>query len=91
MGHSQANLVEFAKRYIAKLSLSGHPNYSPSPPVTGETAIAFALRRAAHLLSPPMDSAESNEIECVSAARQVAGLLEELEKQWAQAIEEESR
>lgn len=33
--------------------LSSHPNYRKTRPKPGESAIAYALRTAAHLVSPP--------------------------------------
>jgi len=65
-----------------KESLSSHINYKPILPEQNESPISFALRAAAHLISPSQVSGESNEIECVDVAKQILGLKDELEQKW---------
>lgn len=63
-------------------SLSYHPNYKQKEPIDGESQIAFALRSAAHLLSPPQEAGESNELECIDVAVQILNLQDSLEAIW---------
>lgn len=64
--------------------LRGHPNFALSLPAVGESAIAYALREAAHLLSPPKVEDEDEAIECNDAAASVLGLKDDLERLWSQ-------
>jgi hypothetical protein len=63
-------------------SLATHVNYKQGEPFPYETQIEYALREAAHLLSPPMTEGESQEIECVEAAKQIRALAPKLQKLW---------
>ena len=62
--------------------LINHPNYHPTGPYRDETCIAFTLRRAAHLLSPPQEPRESEGMKCVDAAQQIRNLHYELQTEW---------
>jgi len=66
----------------SSLSLASHVNYKKGQPRPYETPIVYALRQAAHLLSPPMEDDESSEIECVDAAKQIRALAPKLQKLW---------
>ena len=59
-----------------------HPNYEETEPVEGESIVAFTLRCAAHLISPPMESDEDNEFECVDIAAQILTLEKSITKRW---------
>lgn len=63
-------------------SLASHVNYKQGEPRPYESKIEFALRSAAHLLSPPMVDDESHEIECVDAAQEIRELAPKLQKIW---------
>jgi hypothetical protein len=63
-------------------SLATHINYKQGEPFPYETQIEYALREAAHLLSPPKVENESLEIECVEAAKQIRALAPKLQKSW---------
>jgi len=55
--------------------LSDHPNYKITDPKEGEDAIGYALRSAAHLLSP-------SHIKPYSASDEIMGLLWSLQVRW---------
>jgi hypothetical protein len=63
--------------------LKSHPNFKEQVPLEGETQIEFALRSAAHLISPPMEDGESTHIECVDLALAVRALAPELNDIWS--------
>lgn len=71
MGYSEIIKAEKERSDRRKAYLRDHPNYEFPSPKKGESQIAFALRCAAHLLSPPQQDGESQEIECVEAAAQI--------------------
>ena len=54
--------------------LSSHPNFKFPKFRKGESDSDYALRCAAALISPPQEPGESQEIECVDAARQILDL-----------------
>lgn len=62
--------------------LSQHPKYKEGDPYMFESSIDYALRSAAHLVSPPQLKGESNEIECVAVAKQIVELGPNLQKRW---------
>jgi hypothetical protein len=62
--------------------LKAHPNYNSPIPMRGESKTDFILRSVAHLISPPQEEGESNEIECVDVSAAVIALGPELEKAW---------
>lgn len=64
-------------------SLYDHPNFSISGPRDRETQIAYALRMAAHLLSPPKKPGENDSIACEDAAVEIQRLSASLESLWA--------
>jgi intracellular sulfur oxidation DsrE/DsrF family protein len=63
-------------------SLKKHPNYAALEPLDGEDKIAFALRSVSHLISPPQEHGETNEIECIHLADAVLLLREDIEAKW---------
>ena len=66
------------------IRLENHPNYKqPIPTPQLETPIAFALRCAAHLISPPKEDGEDDEISCEVVAEQIIEMTEEIETAWA--------
>lgn len=65
-----------------KPKLTDHPNFSLPAPELGESAISFAMRCAAHAVSPPQDAGESYEVECVDVAQQLRDLTEAVEAKW---------
>jgi len=62
--------------------LMAHPNYESIMPLKGESKVSFALRAAAHLVSPPMVEGESNEVECVDVANSILLLKGDIDKRW---------
>jgi len=66
-----------------EIELRKHPNYKRLAPFQGETPIAFALRYAAHLVSPPKVEGESDEIQCQDVAKQIRSIESEVEAAWA--------
>lgn len=62
--------------------LSMHPNYEQPMPKEGEDLVAYTLRCAAFLISPPQLPGESNEIECVDVAAQVLALAADIRRTW---------
>lgn len=62
--------------------LKCHPNFKEQIPIDGETQIDFALRAAAHLISPPFVDGESTHIECIDLASAVRALSTELNDIW---------
>ena len=77
MGHTNCRKAAVGPK------LKDHKNYKETKPIKGESQIAFALRAAANLLSPPKCDGESDEIECVDAAADIMDLKDSLEKVWA--------
>lgn len=62
--------------------LRTHPNYKETKPQANETIVAFTLRCAAHLISPPMEDDEDNEFECIDIAEQVLALEKSVTHRW---------
>ena len=62
--------------------LRTHPNYKETKPQEGESIVAFTLRCAAHLISPPMENDEDNEFECIDIAAQILALEKSVIKRW---------
>ena len=62
--------------------LSDHPNFGFTNPQPGETQIEYALRSAAHLLSPPKVDGEDEEIKCDVAAAEMISLNGILQNRW---------
>jgi hypothetical protein len=62
--------------------LKSHPNFKEQIPIDGESQIDFALRVAAHLISPPFEEGESTHIECIDLAGAVRALAPELKDIW---------
>ena len=62
--------------------LRTHPNYKETEPQEGESIIAFTLRCAAHLVSPPMLDDEDNEFECTEISEQILALEKAITKRW---------
>lgn len=71
-------------RVRALSTLTTHPNYQQPTPNPGESPVAYALRCASHLVSPPQESDESFEIECTQVAQAIRDLEEAIEAAWAQ-------
>lgn len=67
--------------------MRNHPNYLLPTPIQGETQIAFALRCASHLVSPPQESGESYELECVDVRDGILSLLDDVQNRWDKFIE----
>lgn len=65
-----------------KSDLRTHINYEHTEPVYAETLVAYALRCAAHLVSPPMLPDEDNEFECQDVAAQILLLEKEITEKW---------
>lgn len=63
-------------------ALKRHPNYEDKYPIKGETKTQFTLRCIAHLVSPPMEENESNEVECVDLASAILAMNDEIEEKW---------
>ncbi|WP_158600324.1 hypothetical protein [Fibrisoma montanum] len=63
-----------------------HPNYKELTPNTGETLVAFSLRCAAHLISPPQEEGEDYELECVDVAVAIQALAPDIEQKWNDSL-----
>ncbi len=74
--------VEAIKIRDVLAHLKSHPNYKEQIPIDGESQIDFALRVAAHLISPPFEDGESTHIECIDLASAVRALAPELNDIW---------
>lgn len=70
------------RKFVEVKDLTSHSNYKHSEPVEGESVIAYTLRCASHLVSPPMEDGEDNEFECVDVARQILALEKKINEQW---------
>lgn len=81
MGYGLAD-IEAIKIRDVLAHLKKHPNFKEQIPIDGETQIDFALRVAAHLISPPMEEDESTHIECIDLASAVRALAPELNDIW---------
>lgn len=88
MGYNQSTTRE-AEAYRLALKqgkqtamLKSHPNYKDQTPFAGETLIAYTLRCAAHLVSPPQDPGESYDVECVDIAAGILSLETEITERW---------
>lgn len=66
--------------------MRNHPNYLLPTPIKGETQIAFALRCASHLVSPPQELHESYDVECVDVRDGILSLLEDVTKRWNESV-----
>jgi hypothetical protein len=62
--------------------LKSHPNYKDQQPYKGEGLVAYTLRCAAHLVSPPQFEGESYDVECTDIASGILSLEEEITKRW---------
>lgn len=60
--------------------LKSHPNYKDQEPLEGESVIAYTLRCAAHIVSPPQEEGESYDIECTTIKAAILGLEKEIEE-----------
>ena len=61
-------------------SLKLHPNYKVLIPISGESLVAFTLRYAANLISPPQFEGESYDVECTTLKDGILSLEEEIER-----------
>lgn len=82
MGVGYTRFSEAIKADEILQKLKEHPNYSKQIPIEGESQIEFALRVAAHVISPPQENDESTHIECVDLAAAIQALAPELNKVW---------
>lgn len=64
------------------LNLSAHLNFEIQEPRPGESEIAFALRCAAFLVSPPQVEGEDTTIECTEVAKQIVELEAAVRTAW---------
>ena len=79
MGYSENEVIRTeATRKID--TLKKHPNYKDLTPIKGETLVAFTLRYAANLVSPPQYKGESYDVECTTIKAGILSLKEEIEK-----------
>lgn len=62
--------------------LDSHPNFKLPTPNENEGLVAFTLRCAAHLVSPPKEDGESHENECIEVARQILDLRDRVQSAW---------
>lgn len=67
-------------------SLILHPNFELMRPYPYESAISFALRCAAHLVSPRQEPDESEETECTDMANQIEELRPTVEELWRRHV-----
>ena len=65
--------------------LRDHPNFELPTPERDESPIAYALRAAAHLISPPKIDYENYRIKCEDVAKQMMELGAELQQRWSDA------
>lgn len=86
MGYSTGNTIvgDVRKKQIAKSidSLKSHPNYKEPQPFKGEGLVAYTLRCAANLVSPPQMDGESYDVECTEIKSAILLLESEIEKKW---------
>lgn len=82
MGVGYTRFAEAVRADEILQKLKEHPNYSKQIPLENETQIDFALRVAAHLISPPQENDESTHIECIDLAAAIQALAPELNKIW---------
>lgn len=82
-------LAEKNKELIRKITIADnvdalklHPNYKDLEPIKGESIVAYTLRYAANLVSPPQFEGESYDIECVTIKAGILGLEKEIEEKW---------
>ncbi len=75
-------LTNYLLAGITVLQLKKHPNYEDKIPLDNETKVQFTLRMIAHLISPPMEESETNEIECIDISCAVLAMNDEIEKIW---------
>ncbi|MGI4736105.1 MAG: hypothetical protein ACRYG7_13090 [Janthinobacterium lividum] len=73
IGKRTGKLIDMMKR---------HPKYAPLVPEPGETMVAFTLRWAAHLVSPPQEPEESYDLECVDIAQAILCLRHDVNEAW---------
>lgn len=73
IGKRTGKLIDMMKR---------HPKYTPLVPEPGETMVAFTLRWAAHLVSPPQEPDESYDLECVDIAQAILCLRHDVNEAW---------
>jgi hypothetical protein len=69
MGSINPDYIDFLKSEGVRESLEAlksHCNYRDQEPLVGESLIAYTLRCAAHLVSPPQDDDESYDVECIT-------------------------
>ena len=67
-------------------SLYDHPRYHLLDPLPEDTAVSYALRCAANLVSPPKVGGESDEIECNQVAADILLLKKQVEERWAKHV-----
>lgn len=84
MGVGYTRFAEAVRADEILQKLKEHPNYSKQIPIENETQIDFALRVAAHLISPPQEIDESTHIECIDLAAAIQALAPELNKIWSE-------
>jgi hypothetical protein len=84
-GGSTESYKLHAKKLVygeAAVKMMSHPNYAQPDPIQGETLIQYALRCAAHLVSPPQEEGESYDIECVNVAASILSIDRDIEARW---------
>ena len=62
------------------LLMSEHPNYKFEVPQKDETTIHYVLRCVAHLISPPQEFGESQEIKCSEVSNQILNLESQIKR-----------
>lgn len=82
MGYSSESRKVLEKRLEVLEMMKSHPNYKEPVPLPDESPIAFALRAASHLVSPPQEPGESYDLECVDVASGILALKNQLEEAW---------
>lgn len=82
MGVGYTRFAEAVRADEILQKLKEHPNYTKQIPLENESQIDFALRVAAHLISPPQLVDESTHIECIDLAAAIQALAPELNKIW---------
>ena len=81
-GDTVNGMSEFQLKAMKLITLRSHPNYSQKDPIEGESQISYAMRCAAHLVSPPQEVGESYDIECVDVRDGILSLIDDVEKRW---------
>lgn len=66
--------------------MRAHPSYLLPTPTEGESQIAFALRCASHIVSPPQFEGESYDVECTTVRDGILSLLDEVTQRWNEGI-----